>query len=48
VLEHAFMQRALVAALGIGVVCGALGFFVVLRRLPSRIPGASCWRASRR
>jgi zinc transport system permease protein len=32
-LEHAFMQRALVAALGIGVVCGALGFFVVLRRL---------------
>jgi zinc transport system permease protein len=33
VLEHAFMQRALAAALGIGVVCGALGFFVVLRRL---------------
>jgi zinc transport system permease protein len=32
-LEHAFMQRALLAALGIGVVCGALGFFVVLRRL---------------
>jgi zinc transport system permease protein len=32
-LEHAFMQRALAAALGIGVVCGALGFFVVLRRL---------------
>ena len=27
------MQRALAAALGIGVVCGALGFFVVLRRL---------------
>jgi zinc transport system permease protein len=33
VLEYAFMQRALAAALGIGVVCGALGFFVVLRRL---------------
>ena len=32
-LEHAFMQRALVAALAIGVVCGGLGFFVVLRRL---------------
>jgi zinc transport system permease protein len=32
-LEFAFMQRALVAAVGIGVVCGALGFFVVLRRL---------------
>jgi zinc transport system permease protein len=33
VLEYAFMQRALVAAVWIGVVCGALGFFVVLRRL---------------
>ncbi len=32
-LELAFMQRALFAALWIGVVCGALGFFVVLRRL---------------
>lgn len=32
-LEFAFMQRALAAAVGIGVVCGALGFFVVLRRL---------------
>jgi zinc transport system permease protein len=32
-LEFAFMQRALVAAVWIGVVCGALGFFVVLRRL---------------
>ena len=32
-LEHPFMQRALAAALGIGIVCGALGFFVVLRRL---------------
>ena len=31
--EFAFMQRALAAAIGIGVVCGALGFFVVLRRL---------------
>jgi zinc transport system permease protein len=32
-LELAFMQRALVAAVTIGVVCGALGFFVVLRRM---------------
>lgn len=32
-LELAFMQRALLAAVWIGVVCGALGFFVVLRRL---------------
>jgi len=32
-LEFAFMQRALVAAVWIGIVCGALGFFVVLRRL---------------
>lgn len=32
-LEYAFMQRALLAAIGIGAVCGALGFFVVLRRL---------------
>jgi zinc transport system permease protein len=32
-LEFAFMQRALAAAIWIGVVCGALGFFVVLRRL---------------
>jgi zinc transport system permease protein len=32
-LEYAFMQRALVAALVVGAVCGALGFFVVLRRL---------------
>lgn len=32
-LEYAFMQRAFAAAIGIGVVCGALGFFVVLRRL---------------
>jgi zinc transport system permease protein len=31
--EFAFMQRALLAAVLIGVVCGALGFFVVLRRL---------------
>ncbi len=31
--EFAFMQRALVAAVGIGALCGALGFFVVLRRL---------------
>jgi zinc transport system permease protein len=32
-LELAFMQRALAAAVVIGIVCGALGFFVVLRRL---------------
>jgi zinc transport system permease protein len=32
-LEHAFMQRALAAAVVVGVLCGALGFFVVLRRL---------------
>lgn len=32
-LELAFMQRALLAAVAIGLVCGALGFFVVLRRL---------------
>ena len=32
-LEFAFMQRALVAALAIGIVCGLLGFFVILRRL---------------
>jgi zinc transport system permease protein len=31
--EFAFMQRALVAAVLIGLVCGVLGFFVVLRRL---------------
>jgi zinc transport system permease protein len=32
-LELAFMQRALAAAVVVGLVCGALGFFVVLRRL---------------
>ena len=32
-LEYAFMQRAFVAAVTVGVVCGVLGFFVVLRRL---------------
>lgn len=32
-LEYAFMQRALLAAVLVGVVCGVLGFFVVLRRL---------------
>lgn len=32
-LEYAFMQRALVAAVLVGVVCGVLGFFVILRRL---------------
>lgn len=31
--EFAFMQRAVVAAVAIGLVCGLLGFFVVLRRL---------------
>jgi zinc transport system permease protein len=32
-LEYAFMQRALLASVLIGAVCGVLGFFVVLRRL---------------
>lgn len=32
-LEFAFMQRALLAALVVGAVAGALGVFVVLRRL---------------
>jgi zinc transport system permease protein len=32
-LEFAFMQRAFAAAALIGALCGALGFFVVLRRL---------------
>lgn len=32
-LEFAFMQRALTAAVVIGIVCGLLGFFVILRRL---------------
>jgi zinc transport system permease protein len=32
-LEFAFMQRALAAAVVVGGVCGVLGFFVVLRRL---------------
>ena len=32
-LEFEFMQRAFVAAVGLGLVCGVLGFFVVLRRL---------------
>lgn len=31
--EFPFMQRALIAALLIGVLCGVLSFFVVLRRL---------------
>jgi ABC-type Mn2+/Zn2+ transport system permease subunit len=31
-LELAFMQRALVGSVAIGVLCGLLGFFVVLRR----------------
>lgn len=31
--EFAFMQRALVAAILVGIVCGLLGFFVILRRL---------------
>jgi len=33
VLEFAFMQRALVAAILVGSVCGVLGFFIILRRL---------------
>ncbi|MFT5442741.1 MAG: zinc transport system permease protein [Myxococcota bacterium] len=32
-LEFEFMQRALIAAILVGVVCGLLGFFVVLRKL---------------
>ena len=32
-LEYEFMQRAFLAAAAVGVVCGVLGFFVVLRRL---------------
>lgn len=32
-LEFAFMQRALIAAVLVGSVCGVLGFFVILRRL---------------
>lgn len=32
-LEFAFAERALVAAVTIGLLCGLLGFFVVLRRL---------------
>lgn len=32
-LEFEFMQRALVAAILVGVVCGLLGFFVILRKL---------------
>lgn len=31
--EFAFMQRALAAAILVGLLCGILGFFVVLRRL---------------
>ncbi len=32
-LEFAFMQRALLAAILVGAVCGTLGFFIILRRL---------------
>ena len=32
-LEYAFAERALVAAVVVGLLCGLLGFFVVLRRL---------------
>lgn len=32
-LEYAFAQRALAAALVVGLLCGLLGFFVILRRL---------------
>jgi ABC-type Mn2+/Zn2+ transport system permease subunit len=32
-LEFAFAERALVAAVTVGLLCGLLGFFVVLRRL---------------
>ncbi len=32
-LQYAFAERALVAALVVGLLCGLLGFFVILRRL---------------
>lgn len=32
-LEYAFAERALYAALVVGLLCGLLGFFVILRRL---------------
>ncbi|MBI5504559.1 MAG: metal ABC transporter permease [Deltaproteobacteria bacterium] len=32
-LEYAFFQHALLAAVVVGLLCGLLGFFVVLRRL---------------
>ncbi len=32
-LSYGFMQRALVAGILVGVLCGVLGFFVVLKRL---------------
>ncbi len=32
-LEYVFFQRALLAAVAVGLLCGLLGFFVVLRRL---------------
>ena len=31
--EYAFAERALVAAVTVGLLCGLLGFFVILRRL---------------
>ena len=33
VLAYGFMQRALIAGVLVGVLCGTLGFFVVLKRL---------------
>jgi len=33
VLGYAFVQRALIAGILVGVLCGVLGFFVVLKRL---------------
>jgi len=33
VLSYGFMQRALVAGILVGLLCGVLGFFVVLKRL---------------
>ncbi len=32
-LQYAFMQRALIAAVLVGVVCGTLGCYIVLRRM---------------
>ena len=38
-LEFEFMQRALAAAILVGLVCGLLGFFVILRKLSFILDG---------